>query len=73
MTDNPIPEMTPAQAVDSLIGMLTAIMKMPDDAQAKGGALTIKGVASLHRMQTSLQKNVPRMAQVVQRAHEAMQ
>jgi hypothetical protein len=54
--------MTHKEALNSALAILATIMKMSDDAQALGGATSIAGVASLHKLQTSLQKNGPRMA-----------
>ena len=44
------------------LAILAAFMKMSDDAEALGGAWSIAGIASLHKMQTSIQKNGPRLA-----------
>lgn len=56
--------MTKDEAGKAMCAILGVIMKMSDEAQALGGATTIAGVASLHKMQTSLQKNGPRMATI---------
>lgn len=56
--------MTPEEANKTLLVILATIMKMSDDAQALGGATSIAGVASLHKMQTSIQKNGPRLAKI---------
>lgn len=63
--------MTPDRAaLTQTLSILAAIMKMSDEAQALGGATSIAGVASLHRMQTSIQKNGPRLAKIVQAMNE---
>jgi len=46
--------------------ILGAIMEMSDHAQKLGGATTIAGVAALHKMQTSIQKNRPRVIAMLQ-------
>lgn len=53
---------TPAQAAAALVSILGVILKMSDEAEALGGARCISGVASLHKMQSSIQKNAGRMA-----------
>lgn len=58
--------MDTTQALKTTLAILATIMKMSDDAQALGGATSISGIASLHKMQTSIQKNGPRLAQIVQ-------
>lgn len=58
--------MTEREALNTTLSILATIMKMSDDAQALGGAGSIAGVASLHKMQTSIQKNGRRLAQIVQ-------
>ena len=52
------------EATKAAFALLGVIMQMSDDAQKLGGATSIAGVASLHRLQTSLQKNGPRMAAI---------
>lgn len=59
--------MTSEDANKTLLAILATIMKMSDDAQALGGASSLSGIASLHKMQTSIQKNGPRLAKI---AHE---
>ena len=54
--------MTHKEALNTALAILATIMKMSDEAEALGGATSIAGVASLHRMQTSLQKNGARFA-----------
>ncbi len=56
--------MTKEQAGEVAISVLAVIMKMSDEAKALGGATTIAGVASLHKMQTSIQKNGVALAKV---------
>ncbi len=56
--------MTKERAAEAAFAMLGVIMQMSDDAQKLGGATSIAGVASLHKMQTSLQKNAPRMTAI---------
>lgn len=48
-----------------LLAILSAILEMSDAAQKLGGATSIAGVASLHKMQTSIQKNAPRILAIV--------
>jgi hypothetical protein len=40
---------------------LDAIIEMSDHAESVGGATSIAGVAALHKMQTSIQKNKSRL------------
>jgi hypothetical protein len=47
--------------------LLGAIMEMSDRAQALGGAGSIAGIAALHTLQTSLQKNRPRVLMALQK------
>lgn len=54
--------MTDKEALNTALAILATIMKMSDEAQALGGATSISGVASLHKMQTSIQKSGPRLA-----------
>lgn len=54
-------KLTNEQAVGGLLAILGVILKMSDEAEALGGATSIYGVASLHKLQTSIQKNAPRM------------
>ena len=56
--------MTDREAAAALATILGTIMMMSDEAQAKGGATCIAGVAALHRLQTSLQKSGPRLAKI---------
>jgi hypothetical protein len=58
--------MTADEATQALLSVLGVIMKMSDDAEALGGARSIAGVASLHKLQNSLQKNGPRIAKIAQ-------
>jgi hypothetical protein len=48
-----------------LLAILSAILEMSDAAQKLGGATSISGVASLHKMQTSIQKNSHRIMAIV--------
>lgn len=43
------------------LALLDAVLTMSDEAEALGGATSIAGVASLHKMQQSLQKNKARV------------
>lgn len=61
--------MTDKQALNTALAVLATIMKMSDEAETLGGATSIAGVASLHKMQTSLQKNGPRFAALAQQLH----
>ncbi len=55
---------TREEAGDAAIAILAAIMKMSDHAEAMGAARSIAGVAALNTMQTSIQKNGPRLAAI---------
>lgn len=48
--------------------LLGTILEMSDHAAKMGGATSISGVAALHRMQTSIQKNRNRIVQMLQDA-----
>jgi hypothetical protein len=50
------------QAISGLLSVFGVLMKMSDEAEALGGATSIAGVASLHKLQTSIQKNGHRIA-----------
>lgn len=52
------------QAAKTAIAILGVIMKMSDEAEALGGATSIAGVASLHKMQRSIQNNGKRLAEI---------
>lgn len=52
------------QAVNAMLSVFGVIMKMSDHAESLGGAKSIAGVAALHKMQTSIQKNGPRLAEI---------
>ncbi len=54
--------MTTEEANKTLLAILATIMKMSDEAEALGGATSLAGVASLHKMQKSIQKNGHRLA-----------
>jgi len=54
------------EAVRGMLAIFGAIMKMSDDAEKLGGATSLAGVASLHKMQKSLQKNAVRMARIAE-------
>jgi hypothetical protein len=45
--------------------ILDSIIKMSDEAEALGGATSIAGIASLHKMQRSIQKNKARVYQTI--------
>lgn len=45
--------------------ILAAILEMSDRAEKLGGASCISGVASLHAMQTSIQKNRKRVIELL--------
>jgi hypothetical protein len=47
------------------IALLDAIIQLSDHAQEMGGATSISGVAALHKMQTSIQKNKQRMQDAI--------
>ena len=59
-------EMTDLQLANAALATLSAIMQMSDRAKTNGGATSIGGVASLHTMQTSIQRNGPRLAELAQ-------
>jgi hypothetical protein len=48
-----------------LLAILSVILEMSDAAQKLGGATSIAGVASLHKMQTSIQKHSNQIMQIV--------
>lgn len=56
--------MTRDEAGQAALSILGAIMKMSDHAESLGGARSIAGVAALNTLQTSLQRNGPRMAKI---------
>lgn len=56
--------MSKDEAARALVGILGTILKMSDDAEARGGATSLAGIASLHKMQKSIQNNAKRMAEV---------
>ena len=58
--------MTDKEALNTALAILATFMKMSDEAEALGGATSIAGVASLHKMQVSIQKNGPRLAKLAQ-------
>lgn len=62
--------LTHEQAGAGAFAVLGVIMKMSDDAQAAGGATCIAGVASLNRMQSSIQASGPRLAGLLRRWSE---
>lgn len=47
------------------IEILDTIIAMSDRAEKLGGATSISGIAALHAMQTSIQKNKPRLERVL--------
>ena len=53
---------SPIERLETALAILATFMKMSDEAEALGGAMSIAGIASLHKMQTSIQKNGPRLA-----------
>lgn len=56
------------------IALLTidAIIQMSDHAESLGGATSIAGVAALHKMQTSIQKNKGRIIKALADAREVV-
>lgn len=64
--------MTTEDALKTTLAILGTIMKMSDEAQALGGATSVAGVASLHKMQTSIQKNGPRLAKIVANCQDVL-
>lgn len=56
--------MTKDEAATAAFAILGAIMKMSDEAESLGGARSIGGVAALHKLQTSLQKNGPKLSAI---------
>lgn len=63
--------MNQQEALQALLAILAVFMKMSDDAQALGGATSIAGVASLHKMQTVIQKNGRRLVEIAKNAEAA--
>lgn len=57
-------ELSKEEAGRQALLALSAIMMMSDKAERLGGATSLAGVAALHAMQTSLQKNGPRLAKI---------
>lgn len=47
------------------LALLDAIIELSDRAEAQGGAGSIAGVAALHTMQTSIQKNKARVRKAI--------
>jgi hypothetical protein len=47
------------------LALIDVIVQMSDEAEAVGGATSIAGVAQLHRMQTSIQKNKTRIRKAI--------
>ena len=50
------------------LAIIDAIVIMSDEAEKLGGATTIAGLASLHKMQTSIQKNKLRLRAAIKKA-----
>jgi hypothetical protein len=50
------------------LALLDAIVELSDRAEGLGGATSIAGVAALHTMQTSIQKNKARMRAEIAKA-----
>ena len=55
------------------IAILDAIVELSDRAEAVGGATSISGVAALHKLQTSIQKNKGRMREALAKAQKEAQ
>lgn len=53
------------------IALLDTIVAMSDEAERLGGATSIAGVASLHKLQTSIQKNKVHMRTAIAQARRA--
>ena len=53
------------------VAILCALIEMSDHAQSMGGATCIPGVAALSKMQRSIQKNKPRILDLVKEAVNA--
>lgn len=53
--------MSDAERAKMAAMLLGSIVEMSDHAKAMGGTTSISGVAALHRMQTSIQKNRARI------------
>lgn len=64
-------EMTREECVQGTVALLATVIEMSDHAKEQGGATSIAGVAALHRMQSSIQKNRTRMVDMMRRAAEA--
>ncbi len=56
--------MTTEQNLRTALSILSAIIETSDRAQALGGATTIPGIAALHTLQESLQRNRPRIVKI---------
>jgi hypothetical protein len=50
--------------------VIDAIIQMSDHAESLGGATNIHGVAALHKMQTSIQKNKQRLIKALKDAKD---
>ena len=51
------------------LALLDAVLEMSDHAESLGGATSIAGLAALHKMQTSIQKNKVRVQQALRDAN----
>lgn len=56
--------MSDKEALHQALAILAAIMQMSDECEKLGGCVTLAGIASAHKMQTSIQKNGPRLAKL---------
>ena len=49
----------------TLFAILGAIFEMSDRVKARGGTTCVAGIAAAHTIQTSIQKNKPRIMQML--------
>lgn len=62
--------MTDREALNQALAVLSAIMQMSDHVEKCGGLKSLSGVAAAHKMQTSIQKNGPRLAVLAKKLME---
>jgi hypothetical protein len=62
--------MTDREALNQALAVLSTIMQMSDHVEKCGGLKCMSGVAAAHKMQTSIQKNGPRLAALAKKLAE---
>lgn len=62
-------DLTPNKTALLILG---AILEMSDRAEQMGGAKSISGVAALHKLQTSIQKNRARIIEAARLEQESL-